>query len=170
LEIKMSWKVDMVIMLRSIIGDLDYSNYTNERLKQLIVIGAYNVIGDADFTTEYNVDVGELTITPDPIENNDVDFSILTVYKAACILLGSEVKTEAANAISIKDGPSAIDLRGVTQSLTVMYNDICKKYEELLNTYSYNNTLVGQAILGPYSPGSMVINANQFDYRGNIFR
>jgi len=166
----MSWKVDMVIMLRSIIGDLDYSNYTNERLKQLIVIGAYNVIGDADFTTEYNVDVGELTITPDPIENNDVDFSILTVYKAACILLGSEVKTEAANAISIKDGPSAIDLRGVTQSLTVMYNDICKKYEELLNTYSYNNTLVGQAILGPYSPGSMVINANQFDYRGNIFR
>ena len=108
--------------------------------------------------------------SPDPYTTNDVDFSTLTVYKAACILLGSEVKTEAANAISIKDGPSAIDLRGVTQSLSVLYGDLCKKYDGLLSTYQYNNTLVGQAVLGPYSPGSMVLGANQFDYRGNVFR
>jgi hypothetical protein len=83
--------------------------------------------------------------------------------------LGSEVKTESANAVAIKDGPSSIDLRGVSQNLIVLYNDLCKKYDELLKSYQYNNTLVGHAILGPYSPGSMVINANQFDYRGNIF-
>ena len=46
---------------------------------------------------------------------------------------------------------------------------LCAKYEELLSTYQYNNTLVGQAILGPYSPGSMIVNSNQFDYRGNLF-
>lgn len=165
----MAWKVDMVVMLRSIIGDLDYSKYTNERLKQILVIGAYNVKHDADFTTTYNVDIGELIIDPDPVANNDGDFVILTVYKSACILVGSEIKTESANAISIKDGPSAIDLRGVSQSLIVLYNDLCKKYEDILSSYQYNNTLVGHAILGPYSPGSMVINANQFDYRGNIF-
>jgi hypothetical protein len=94
----------------------------------------------------------------------------MTVYKSACILVGSEVKTESANSISIKDGPSAIDLRGVTQSLIVLYNDLCKKYEDMLTDYRYNNTLVGQAILGPYSPGSMILGANQFDYRGNVFQ
>ena len=39
------------------------------------------------------------TLTPAQIENlineKDTDFSVLSVYKAACILLGSQVKTEA---------------------------------------------------------------------------
>lgn len=166
----MSWKLDLVLMLRSIIGDLDSVKFTDERLKQILVIGAFNVFNDAEFSNEYTIDIGSVSITPDPIEINDSDFAILTVYKSACILLGSEVKTEAANSISIKDGPSAIDLRGVTQSLIVLYNDICKKYNEMLMTYQYDNTIVGQAILGPYSPGSMILGANQFDYRGNVFQ
>lgn len=166
----MSWKIDLVLMLRSIIGDLDATKFTDERIKQILVIGAFNVLGDAEFANTYTVDIGAVSISPDPIDINDQDFAILTVYKSACILLGSEVKTEAANSISIKDGPSAIDLRGVTQSLTVLYNDLCKKYDDILTSYSYNNTLVGQAILGPYSPGSMVLGANQFDYRGNVFQ
>ena len=156
-------------MLRSIIGDLDKAKFTDERIKQILVVGAYNVLNDADFSETYTVNVAEISISPDPISESDTDFSTLTVYKSACILLGSEVKTEAANAISIKDGPSAIDLRGVTANLTNLYNDLCAKYDALLKTYQYNNTLVGQAILGPYSPGSMVVNGNQFDYRGNLF-
>jgi hypothetical protein len=165
----MSWKTDLVLMLRSIIGDLDKAKFTDERLKQILVVGAYNVANDADFSTSYTVDVSMVSISPDPISESDTDFSTLTVYKSACILLGSEVKTESANAISIKDGPSAIDLRGVTANLTNLYNDLCAKYDTLLKTYQYNNTLVGQAVLGPYSPGSMVVNGNQFDYRGNLF-
>jgi hypothetical protein len=165
----MPWKIDLVLMLRSIIGDLDKAKFTDERIKQILVVGAYNVLNDADFSETYTVNVAEISISPDPISESDTDFSTLTVYKAACILLGSEVKTEAANAISIKDGPSAIDLRGVAANLTNLYNDLCAKYDALLKTYQYNNTLVGQAILGPYSPGSMVVNGNQFDYRGNLF-
>jgi len=165
----MPWKTDLVLMLRSIIGDLDRAKFTDERLKQILVVGAYNVTNDADFSTSYTVDVAMVSISPDPISESDTDFSTLTVYKSACILLGSEVKTEASNAISIKDGPSAIDLRGVTANLTNLYNDLCAKYDALLKTYQYNNTLVGQAVLGPYSPGSMVINSNQSDYRGNVF-
>ena len=164
----MPWKIDLVLMLRSIIGDLDKAKFTDERIKQILVVGAYNVLNDADFSETYTVNVAEISISPDPISESDTDFSTLTVYKSACILLGSEVKTEAANAISIKDGPSAIDLRGVTANLTNLYNDLCAKYDALLKTYQYNNTLVGQAILGPYSPGSMVVNGNQFDYRGNL--
>tara|TARA_Y100000590_G_scaffold368445_1_gene429113 strand:- start:50 stop:550 length:501 start_codon:yes stop_codon:yes gene_type:complete len=165
----MPWNIDLVLMIRSLIGDLDRAKYTDERLKQVLVVGAYNVINDADFSNTYTVDVASVSISPDPISENDTDFSTLAVYKAACILLGSEVKTEAANAISIKDGPSAIDLRGVTQNLSIMYNDLCAKYDHLLKTYQYNNTLVGQAVLGPYSPGSMILGSSQFDYRGNMF-
>ena len=33
----MSWKVDLVVMLRSLIGDLDHVKYTDERLKQVIL-------------------------------------------------------------------------------------------------------------------------------------
>ena len=158
----MPWNIDLVLMIRSLIGDLDHSKYTDERLKQVLVVGAYNVINDADFSNTYTVDVASVSISPDPISESDTDFSTLTVYKSACILLGSEVKTEAANAISIKDGPSAIDLRGVTHNLNILYNDLCVNYDNLLKTYQYNNTLVGQAVLGPYSPGSMGLGANQY--------
>ena len=165
----MSWKVDLVVMLRSLVGDLDSEKFTDERLRQVLTVGAYNVLNDADFSVDYIVSISSLSISPDPIVEKDTDFSVLLVYKAACILLGSEVKTEAANSIAIKDGPSSIDLRGVTQNLNILYKDFCAKYDNLLKTYQYNNPLVGQAILGPYSPGSMIIRANDLGHRGNMF-
>ena len=129
----------MILMLRSVIGDLDETKYTDERLKQVLMVGAYNVQNDADFPNDYTVNVGQVSLTPDPVDTNDSDFTILTVYKSACILIGSEVKTESANAISIKDGPSAIDLRGVSGSLLTLYKDICAKYDEMLTTYRYES-------------------------------
>ena len=133
----MSWQLDLVLMLRSVVGDLDETKYTDERLKQVLVIGAYNVYNDADFSATYTIDVGNKSISPDPVDTSDTDFTVLTLYKSGCILVGSEVKTESANAISIKDGPSAIDLRGVSGSLNVLYKDLCKKYDDLLTKYRY---------------------------------
>lgn len=165
----MSWQVDMVLMFRSVIGDLDGAKYTDERLKQVLVVGAYNVQNDADFSNTYTVSVGGVSISPDPILSNDTDFAVLTVYKSACILIGSEVKTESANAISIKDGPSAIDLRGVSGSLLTLYKDVCAKYDDLITKYQYEKgdggTPIGTAILGPYSPGSWGVgNNNNYGY------
>lgn len=165
----MPWPVDLTLMVRSLIGDLDKSKYTDERIKQILVVGAYHVNNDADFSNDYTVDVAANSISPDPIGKKDTDFTVLTVYKTSCIMIGSEVKTESANAISIKDGPSAIDLRGVSASLNVLYKDLCAKYEELINLYRVNNTLVGQAILSPYSPGSMVVRGNWSGYRYGLF-
>ena len=73
------------------------------------------------------------------------------------------MKTEAANSLSLRDGPSASDLRGVATTLNTLYNDLCKKYEELMQVYKATNSLHGQAILGPYSPGSAIVN-RQFQY------
>tara|TARA_Y100000592_G_scaffold28733_1_gene45756 strand:+ start:22571 stop:23083 length:513 start_codon:yes stop_codon:yes gene_type:complete len=164
----MSWKVDLVVMLRSLIGDLDSATFTDERLKQILVVGAFNVINDADFSNDYTVSVSSVSISPDPISEQDTDFSILTTYKAACILVGSQVKTEASNAIAIKDGPSSIDLRGVTQNLNTLYKDLCQKYTDLLDTYRYNKgsgdgTPAGAAILSPYSPASWGVGNTRYD-------
>jgi len=165
----MAWKTDLVLMLRSLVGDLDMTTYTDERLKQIIVAGAYNVANDADFTETYVIDITAVSISPDPVDKKDTDFSCLTVFKSACILMGSEAKTQSTNAISIKDGPSSIDLRAVSKNYYILYKDFCEKYEEILKTYQYNNTLVGQVILGPYSPGGMILGSSQFDFRGNNF-
>ena len=154
------WKISMVLMLRALIGDLDSSKYTDSRLRQILAVGAYSLLTDADFSTDYSVDVAQVSITPDPVFNDDADFVVLTVYRSACLLLGSEVKTESGNAISIKDGPSTVDLRGVAGSLMMLYRDVCTKYDDMLNSYQYNNTSVGQAILGPYSPGSWSVGSS----------
>ena len=78
---------------------------------------------------------------------------------------------EASNSISIKDGPSAIDLRGVSNTLVVLYQDLCKKYESALMSYQAGGSIAGQAILGPYSPGSDFIRrGHSDDTRGDYFR
>tara|TARA_R110000824_G_scaffold378178_2_gene569659 strand:+ start:1055 stop:1561 length:507 start_codon:yes stop_codon:yes gene_type:complete len=166
----MTWQIDMVLMVRSLIGDLDSTKYTDERIKQLTCVGAYNVNTTADFTTTYTITIGSKSISPDPVDEADLDFVLLTAYKTAVIILGSEVKTESGNSISIKDGPSAIDLRGVASSLNTLYKDLSQKYEEMMNMYqasqSANN---GQAILTPYSPASDFVNWSSYlDYRSNI--
>ena len=61
------WKTDIVLMLRSLIGDLDRTKFTDERLRQIIAVGAYNVVNDADFSNAYVVDIGAVSITPDPV-------------------------------------------------------------------------------------------------------
>jgi len=170
----MAWTTDLVLMLRKLIGDLDSAKYTDTRLQQVLVIGAYNVINDAPFNNNYVVDMNALTISPDPISKVDTDFNVLTTYKSACILLGSEVKTESSNAISIKDGPSAIDLRGVTSSLNLMYKDFCAKYDELLKKYNYekgsgDGTPAGTAVLGPYSPASWGVGYNDNGFNGRYY-
>lgn len=153
-----SWEQTMILMLRSLIGDLDETTYTDARLKQVLVIAAYDVNASADFLHDYAVDVANMTISPDPVDAGDQDFAVLTVYKAACILIGSEVKTQSLNAIAIKDGPSSIDLRGVSGSLSGLQKDICGKYDDMLNKYRFEKgnggSPLGEAILGPYSPGS----------------
>ena len=165
----MTWQIDMVLMVRSLIGDLDATKYTDERIKQLTCVGAYNVNTTADFTNTYTITIGSKSISPDPIDEEDLDFVLLTAYKTAVIILGSEVKTESGNSISIKDGPSAIDLRGVASSLNTLYKDLSQKYEEMMNMYQANQSANnGQAILTPYSPASDFVNWYSYlDYRSN---
>lgn len=171
----MSWQNTIPIMVRYLINDVDSSNYTytDARIEKTVVVGAQFVGMELEFSNSYNIDIANDTITPDPTDpaTRDDSFINLAALKAACIIIGSEIKTESANAISIKDGPSAIDLRGVSSTLAILYKDLCDKYQAMADDYKFTGD-TGQAVLGPYSPGSDFIarTNNDYDFRGNYFR
>ena len=154
----MAWTTDLVLFVRTLIGDLDSAKYADSRLQQIIAVAAYKVNDQADFNNAYTVDMSAVTISPDPVTDGDTDFTVLTAYQAACIIVGSEVKTNAANSILLRDGPSAIDLRTITANLNVLYQDLCGKSEDLMTLYKTTNSIHGQAVLGPYSPASAFIS------------
>lgn len=172
----MAWNTEITTILRYLINDLDSDNYkySDARLQQTIVISAQFLKTDVDLPSSYTIDIAGSSISPDPTDpsSRDDNFICLVSLKSACIIIGSEVKLESGNAIAIKDGPSSIDLRGVTGTLSVLYKDICDKYNQAILDYKAGNSIAGKAILGPYSPGSDFIarTHSDADHRGNYFR
>jgi hypothetical protein len=162
-------------MVRHLINDLEPSNYkySDDRIETSILVSAQMLTIETDFTNSYFIDIANGDLSPDPTAGDkDNAFINLTALKTACIIIGSELKTEASNAISIKDGPSAIDLRGVASTLSVLYKDLSDKYAKLLLDYRAGGSIVGHAILGPYSPASdyVVRTHGDYDSRGGYFR
>jgi hypothetical protein len=170
----MSWRSQIPLMVRHPINDLDQSKYkySDERIETSILVSAQLLSIETDFNTSYNVDIANGNLSPDPVDLKDNAFINLSALKSACIIVGSELKTEASNAISIKDGPSAIDLRGVASTLAILYKDLSDKYAKLLLDYRAGNSIAGHAILGPYSPASdyVVRTHGDYDSRGGYFR
>lgn len=172
----MSWQGQISTMVRYLINDTDPTSYTYsaKRLETTILVAAQLLNTETDLNYTYTINLEQCQLTPDPTDvgTKDDDFVALTSLKSACIILGGDIKKESANAISIKDGPSAIDLRGVAGTLTGLYTDLCAKYDKLLLDYKAGNSIAGHAILGPYSPGSdfMKRSYSDPDLRGGYFR
>jgi hypothetical protein len=168
-DINMPWNIDLVTMVRSLIGDMSSLNYSDNRLRQVIAIAAFEVNNSTGIEKNYEINISKVSISPDPIEEKDINFSVMTAYKAAVLVLQGEVRNQSLNSISINDGTSSINLTDVTRSLQSLYKDLSTRYEDLLNTYIMEeSSLNGQAILGPYSPGGDLINWQYHsDYRAN---
>jgi hypothetical protein len=161
----------MGTVVRYLIDDVDPNNYTysDHRIETTILVAGQLTQGDVSFPNNYNINVENCTLSPDPTDTTPEDRAFITLIclRSACIIVGSAIRSESGNAISIKDGPSAIDLRGVTGTLSVLYKDLCAKYETALLAYKTSalvgdtdGNIVGQGILGPYSPGSDLISRN----------
>lgn len=165
----MSWQGQMSTIVRHLVNDLDSSSYkfSDRRIETSILVASQLMVMNVDFNNTYTINVESCTLSPDPTDSDTKDdpFVTLSCLRTACIIIGSEIRSESGNAISIKDGPSAIDLRGVTATLTVLYKDLCEKYENLLLEYRAGNSVAGHAILGPYSPGSEFISRNNTGHR-----
>ena len=151
-----SWNVVVVAILRSLIGDMDPSQYTytDDRLIQSFVVCANLVLFDLDFNEDYKINVQDQKILPDP--TNDGNFITLGCLKTACVLLTSENKSAAISGckISMKDGPSTItmDKSELVKSLQDIRQNVCQKYEEAAFLFKQEGTL-GVAIFGPHGVG-----------------
>ena len=149
----MSWQGEISTIVRSIINDLDADNYTYspERIETCILASAVMETLNVPFTNDYTISVETCTLDPDPTAaaTKDEAFITLISLRTACMIIGSEIRSESGNAISIKDGPSAIDLRGVSKTLITFYRDLCDKYEQLVLDYRAGNSIAGQAVTGP---------------------
>lgn len=173
----MSWQGELTTIVRVLINDIDPAAYSfsDHRLETAILAAARLMMMSVEFTNDYTVIVDQCSLSPDPTEADTLDAAFITLscLKTACIILGGEIRSGAGNAISIKDGPSAIDLRGVGQSINVVRKDVCEEYERLLLEYKTTGGVdgggIGQAILGPYSPGSYLISRNAPDHRSGGF-
>ena len=165
----MSWQGQMSTMVRYLIDDTDPSSYkySDKRIETTLLVAAQFVTLSTDLNNEYTINVEQCALSPDPTDTDTKDnaFINLSCLKAACIMVGSEVRSESSNAISIKDGPSAIDLRGVASTLVVLYQDLCKKYDQMQLDYRAGHSIAGQAILGPYSPASELVSRRNLDNR-----
>lgn len=171
----MSWQGHISTMIRHLVNDLDETSYkySDKRLEKTILVAAQMLLTNVNLVQPYNVNIEGCSLSPDPTDadTKDDDFIVMVALKSACIILGSEVRSESGNAISIKDGPSAIDLRGVSSTLMALYKDLCEKYEQAVIDYSAGNSIAGHAILGPYAPGSDFVRRTYSDYelRGGYF-
>jgi hypothetical protein len=174
----MSWQGEMTTIVRHLISDVDPTNYSysNERLETSVLVAAQIVLVEVDFENTYTVDVEQCYLSPDPTDpttglstvNKDDAFINLASLKTACLIMGSEMKTQALNAVRVSDGPSSIDYTAVAANIKYLYEYSCKTYEEYKFNYATGNNAVGKAILSPYSPGSDVAYRYNSTYRQYI--
>jgi len=145
------WNTDLVLMVRVLINDNDTPpKYTDEYLERVLIMAGILVNIEITFDYDYTYNISSLTISPDPIVNEDSTFIALIPLKAACILIQGEFKQALGQGIKVRDGDSAID----TSVSFRGYRDIlefgpCKAYEKLKWSLLASDG-IGKAVLGPY--------------------
>ena len=173
----MSWNNEMVIIVRHIIGDLDTDNYSfsDSRIEESILVAAQLIHNEMEFTINYDIEVDNGLLTPDPTttavspSNKDDDFIALCCLRSGLLLTNSLLRTYSLKAISIRDGSSSLDMRGVVAGLKLVNDDLTKKYEAVKMSYETGKLGLGEVILSPYSPGSDNANRGYVDYRAGLF-
>jgi len=151
-----SWETDCIELLRNLINDVDEpQRYTDDRLTRLLVVSAFQILRVADFSQNFNVDISQQLINPDPTDgdNNtkDEDFVNLMCLKAACTIDHGSAIVAAQRAISVKDMVTQIDLRDVaTNALTLLEKGYCAAYEGSLDDYNSGDGSICAAVMSPF--------------------
>jgi len=168
----MVWQTEMVRIVRHLISDIDAVSYADDRLEETVLVSAQLILNYVDFDNTFTVDVDGLSLAPDPTELGTKDNSFINIVcmKAACVILSSELRTHGLNSVSISDGPSRIDMTGIVKNLQVVQQDMCAKSEDAIMQHKAGNSIAGQAILGPYSPGADGIARSTLTHREGYFR
>lgn len=162
----MAWQDTMGEILRSMVDDLDDDNrkFTDERLERVLVVAAFQVSQELEFSQTFVSVFDNTEITPDPTltATKDDSFTNLTCMKAACIIDRGSAATAASQAIAVKDGTSSIDLRGILGGkLKLLEKGWCAVYDDAKFEYQSGSVrIAGAAVMTPFrlygSPIAMV--------------
>lgn len=164
----MSWEKQAIEMVRVLVDDLDdVPRYSDCKLKRTLIVAAYQILQETRFESVYTINILQQTISPDPTNSpQDMNFVNLWILKACCLVLGGEYKSQSLTAISVKDGPSSIDMRGAADSAEALYKKACEDYENYKMNYIAGTA--GKAVLSPFSPGSDAVSSF-YNHRGRYF-
>ena len=146
------WIDTTLPLLRTIIQDISVSpDYSNSRLIDVLFSASHLLLSEVSFNFDYTVNIITRTIDPDPATSLDTSFLNMVVYRAALLILGSELKTGASQNVFIKDGPSMIDNRSFFNAQKQRYDLMSKEYDKIKLQIKLGDLNAGTAILGPYS-------------------
>ena len=132
------------MILRTLINDLDESQFTDDILIKLSSVAAINVSNEIYFDTSYSVNLYTNVITPDP----DNNFAMFVAYKAAILLLQAEFRKYTYRNIKITDGPSTIDFGNIVKGIKDNLDSFILQYEKMKRDYTTTGNL-GCVILTP---------------------
>lgn len=156
-----NWLQESVPMVRILINDFACEpEFDDSRISEVLTVAAKLVAQDPmlSFDNEYVATMRTLTVSPDPLEENDQDFITLAVLKAACILDQGLFRAKALmEGVSISCGPSSLSVGGHLKGFeTLLTMGPCKAFEEAKQAYIVRNTDLVRAILSPFT-------SNKFD-------
>ena len=154
----MAWQAEMGTLLRVLLNDLVIPyQFSDQRLYQAITASAQLVLSEMQFMLVYTADMQSLSIDPDPTDRDTMtredNFINLVCLKAACITERGEARNAVRQGISIRDGSSAIDLRGPLQGrLALLKQGYCQAYEDVKMEYKTGRVgvVAGASIMTPF--------------------
>lgn len=151
----MAWHTEMIPILRVLIDDTDPDDkeYTDQRLKDLLVVAGRYVVQEIDFTTTYDVDIVPPNISPDPTGQTDGDvFTNFVTIKAACIIDRAPMRKRILmSGIEARCGPAIMKTlnhaKGFKELLELGY---CGVYEEMKEQWTFGNANFCRAVISPF--------------------
>ncbi len=151
----MAWQVELIEVLRVLVNDLTETPvYSDQTLKRVLLVAGLQLSQELVFSQTYLADVVQAEFTPDPTvtASRDESFINLVCLKAACIIDRGAAATAAKQAIAVKDGSSAIDLRGVSAGkLALLAKGWCAVFEDAKLEYQSGQVRVaGAAVMTPF--------------------
>lgn len=94
----MSWQGQMSTVLRYLIDDVDSASYkfSDDRIETTLIVAAQLVTLEVDLGNAYTINVEACSLSPDPTDADTKDnaFINLVCLKAACVVIGSQVRSE----------------------------------------------------------------------------
>lgn len=149
------WQSTLTTIVRTLINDLDETEYTDDQIQKTLVIAGLQVDNSITLSQTYIFDFEDYDISPDPVVNATFDSLAIALFtlKAACILNMNRYQKAIKNGTGVKliDDDISVDttvnFRG--------YKDIlelgpCKSYEKLLEEQKIKKSMkVGKAVMTP---------------------